>query len=160
MDVYWQREPVTQLELRNIGPLRSHLSILRHQWLFQDPRKKYGRLSPTMGQGCHLPPHPSSSFLPLFSHSPTTSPQASQGGARPALLSTTSPGLGHWAGGSPGQRHQHEVSGAPDSCMPAAFTHPLPLPSSPKKLGMLSPILPRGVTEAQGRKLLGLEWWN
>lgn len=158
--MYCQRQPVTRLELRSAGPPNSHLGILGHQWLFRGLRKKDGKLRPDHGLGFHLPPHPSSSFLPLFSHSLTTSPQASLGGARPAPLSTTSPGPGHWPGGSSGLWHRHEFSGAPDGHAPAAFTRLLTLPRSPKKLGMLSPVLPRGETEAQGRNLLALKWWN
>lgn len=73
-------------------------------------RKKYGKLRPTMGQECHWPPPfliLSSPFLPFTYHFSSSS----EGGARPALLSTTSPGPGAWAGWSPCQRHQREVSG-------------------------------------------------
>lgn len=54
-----------------------------------------------MAQGCHWPPHPSSSSLPLFSYLLTTSLQAGWGGARPALLGIISPGMGAQAGCSP-----------------------------------------------------------
>lgn len=99
MDVYWQGEPVTQLELRNIGPLHSQLSILRHQWLFQGPRKKYGRLRPNHGSGVSPSTTPflilSSPFLPFTHHFSSGKPGWRK--ASPAQHNFPRPGtLGRW----------------------------------------------------------------
>lgn len=96
-----------------------------------------------MGQGCHWPPHPSSSSLPLFSHALTTSLQAGRGGATAALLSTISPGMGAQAGCSPARGISIRSAEPLTACcfhIGASFA----LPSSSGRMGMLSPMLSGG----------------
>lgn len=107
----------------------------------------------TVGQGCHWPPHPSSSSLPLFSHSLTTSPQANQGGARPALFSTTSPGLGGWAGQSLASGiSMRSAEPLTIACLLFSHTGLLCPSQQPQQVGNAEPMLPSG-KQVQRRKV-------
>lgn len=98
-----------------------------------------------MGQRCHWPPHPSSSSLPLSSHSLTTSPQAGRGGARPALLSTTAPGLGAWAGQSMASSiRMRSAEPLTTACLLFSHTGFLRPFQQPQKFGNAESMLPRG----------------